>query len=45
MATDGSTYAIGKFTPEAVSILLIPEITIGNRFVISEYSFFGKIPS
>lgn len=45
MATDGSTYAIGKFTPDAVSILLIPEITIGNRFAISEYSFFGKIPS
>jgi hypothetical protein len=44
IATEGSTYAIGKLTPDADSILLIPEITIGNRFIISEYSFSGKIP-
>jgi hypothetical protein len=44
MVTDGSTYAIGKSTPEAFSILVIPETTLGNRLTIKEYSFFGKIP-
>ena len=44
MIIDGSTYAIGKLTPDAFSILLIPEITIGKRLRINEYSFFGKIP-
>ena len=39
---EGSTYAIGKLTPEAFSILVIPESTIGNRLTINEYSFFGK---
>ena len=41
---DGSTYVIGKSTPEAFFILVIPETTIGNRLTINEYSFFGKIP-
>ena len=44
MVIDGSIYAIGKLTPDAFSILLIPEITIGKRLRINEYSFFGKIP-
>ena len=44
MVIDGSTYAIGKSTPEAFSILVIPETTIGNRLTINEYSFFGKTP-
>lgn len=44
MVIEGSTYAIGKSTPEAFSILVIPETTLGNRLTIKEYSFFGKIP-
>ena len=44
MVIEGSTYAIGKSTPEAFSILVIPETTIGNRLTINEYSFFGKTP-
>ena len=44
IVTEGSTYAIGKLTPEAFSILVIPETTIGNRLTINEYSFFGKTP-
>ena len=44
MVIEGSTYAIGKSTPEAFSILEIPETTIGNRLTIKEYSFSGKIP-
>ena len=39
---DGSTYATGKSTPEAFSILVIPETTIGNRLTIKEYSFSDK---
>ena len=41
---EGSIYATGKSTPEAFSILVIPETTIGNRLTIREYSFSGKIP-
>ena len=41
---EGSTYAIGKLTPEAFSILVMPETTIGNRLTIKEYSFSCKIP-
>jgi hypothetical protein len=44
MVIDGSTYAIGKLTPDAFSILLIPEITIGKRLRINEYFSLGKIP-
>ena len=44
MIIDGSTYAIGKLTPDAFSILLIPEITIGKRLRINEYFSLGKIP-
>ena len=44
MVIEGSTYAIGNSTPEAFSILVIPETTIGNRLTINEYSFFGKTP-
>ena len=42
--TEGSTYAMGKLTPDAFSILEIPETTNGNRLTIKEYSFFGMIP-
>lgn len=35
---------MGKPTPDAFSILLIPETTSGNRFSINEYSFLGKTP-
>jgi hypothetical protein len=44
IVTEGSTYAIGKLTPDAFSILLIPEITIGKRLRINEYFSLGKIP-
>jgi len=44
IVTEGSTYAIGKLTPDAFSILDIPEITIGNRLTIKEYSFSGRMP-
>ena len=44
MVIEGSTYAIGKSTPEAFSILVIPETTILNRSTTKEYSFSGKIP-
>ena len=44
IVTDGSTYAIGKLTPEAFSILEIPETTIWNRLTIKEYYFSGKTP-
>ena len=43
MVIEGSTYAIGKSTPEAFSILEMPETTFGNRLIIKEYSFFGKM--
>jgi len=35
---------MGKLTPDAFSILEIPETTNGNRLTIKEYSFFGMIP-
>ena len=44
MVIDGSTYAIGKLTTDAFSILLIPEITIGKRLRINEYCSLGKTP-
>ena len=42
IVTEGSTYARGKSTPEAFSILEMPETTFENRLTIKEYSFLAK---